>query len=166
MPVISVRKDPKTLSMTVSAEFAATVDRVWQLWEDPRQLERWWGPPTYPATFEELDLRPGGRARYYMTGPEGDKPHGWWQVLAAERPTRIEILDGFADPQGKPLDDMPSTTMHVSISPIETGTRMEIRSVFPSLEAMEQLTAMGMEEGLKEALGQIDDILAAQRLPA
>ena len=166
MPVISIQKDPKNLSLTATAEFAASVDRVWQLWEDPRQLERWWGPPTYPATFEELDLRPGGRARYFMTGPEGDQPHGWWQIVAAERPKRLEILDGFADPQGKPRDDMPSMTMHVSIAPIETGTRMEIRTVFPSVEAMEQLTAMGMEDGLREALGQIDDILAAQRLPA
>jgi hypothetical protein len=37
---------------------------------------------------------------------------------------------------------------------------MAIRSVFPTLEAMEQLVNMGMEEGLKEALGQIDAILA------
>jgi uncharacterized protein YndB with AHSA1/START domain len=166
MPVISVRKDPQTLTLTATAEFAATVERIWQLWEDPRQLERWWGPPTYPATFEELDLRPGGRARYYMTGPEGDKPHGWWQIVAAEPPQRIEILDGFADADGKPLAEMPSMTMHVSIAPIDSGTRMEIRTVFPSVEAMEQLTAMGMEEGLREAIGQIDALVAGDRIPA
>ena len=165
MPVINIHKDAKNLSLTATAEFPVSVDRVWQLWEDPRQLERWWGPPAYPATFEELDLRSGGRARYYMTGPEGDQPHGWWQVLAAERPKRIEILDGFAGPDGKPLDDMPSMTMHVTIAPLDNGSRMEIRTVFPSIEAMEQLTAMGMEEGLREALGQIDALVAEQRLP-
>ena len=37
---------------------------------------------------------------------------------------------------------------------------MSIESVFPSTEAMEQLLAMGMEEGLKQAVGQIDAILA------
>jgi uncharacterized protein YndB with AHSA1/START domain len=51
MTVISMDTNPEALSMTLVAEFDAGVERVWQLFEDPRQLERWWGPPTYPATF-------------------------------------------------------------------------------------------------------------------
>ena len=39
-------------------------------------------------------------------------------------------------------------------------TRMSIESIFPSTEAMEQVLAMGMEEGLTQAVGQIDAILA------
>jgi hypothetical protein len=38
--------------------------------------------------------------------------------------------------------------------------RMTIQSTFPSAEAMEQLVAMGMEEGLNQAVEQIDAILA------
>jgi uncharacterized protein YndB with AHSA1/START domain len=45
--VTAVRKDPQSRTMTVVAEFEASPERVWQLWADPRQLERWWGPPTY-----------------------------------------------------------------------------------------------------------------------
>ena len=74
MTVTAVRKDPETLTMTLEAEFDASPDRVWQLWADPRQLERWWGPPTYPATFTKHDLAPGSRVEYHMTGPEGDQP--------------------------------------------------------------------------------------------
>ena len=51
MTVTAVRKDPAALTMTLTAEFDASPERVWELWADPRQLERWWGPPTYPATF-------------------------------------------------------------------------------------------------------------------
>jgi uncharacterized protein YndB with AHSA1/START domain len=51
MTVTAVRKDPHALTMTIDAEFDASLERVWQLWADPLQLERWWGPPTYPATF-------------------------------------------------------------------------------------------------------------------
>jgi hypothetical protein len=50
MTVMAVQKDPQNLTMTLTAEFDAPPMRVWQLWSDPRQLERWWGPPTYPAT--------------------------------------------------------------------------------------------------------------------
>ena len=41
------------------------------------------------------------------------------------------------------------------------GTRMVIETRFPSAEAMEQLLAMGMEEGMAAAVGQIDDLLEA-----
>ena len=70
MTVTAVRKDPKTLTMVLTAEFDASPERVWELWADPRQLERWWGPPTYPATFTTHDLTPGSHVEYHMTGPE------------------------------------------------------------------------------------------------
>ena len=50
MTVTDVRKDPTALTMEIVSEFSAPIDRVWQLLADPRQLERWWGPPTHPAT--------------------------------------------------------------------------------------------------------------------
>jgi uncharacterized protein YndB with AHSA1/START domain len=164
MTVTSVQRDPDTMTMTITSEFDATVKRVWQLWDDPRQLERWWGPPAYPATFVDHDLSPGGTASYYMTGPEGDQPHGYWRVTAVDAPHRLEFEDGFADDEGKPNPDLPITTCRVTLDETPTGgTRMTIASAFPSVEAMEQMLAMGMEEGMREALGQIDTILAPTR---
>lgn len=161
MTVTALRKDPEALTLTVDAEFDATPERVWQLWADPRQLERWWGPPTYPATVTSHDLRPGGRVEYHMTGPEGDTPAGYWELVEVDPPRRIVFYDGFANPDGSPSDEFPGTTASVTIAAIGGGrTRMTIESRFPDLAAMEQLTAMGMEEGLKGALGQIDAILA------
>ena len=84
MTVTDIRKDPQSRTMTLEAEFDASPERVWQLWADPRQLERWWGPPTYPATFDSHDLRPGGLVEYHMTGPEGDQPRGFWNVVEVE----------------------------------------------------------------------------------
>lgn len=160
MTVTSVRKDTQALTMTITAELDASVDRAWQLWADPRQLERWWGPPTYPATFVDHDLAPGGRSTYFMTGPDGDKPHGWWQVLAADPPHRLELKDGFADDTGTPNDDMPTMIMVVTLAEIDGGrTSMTIETRFPSLDAMDQLLSMGTEEGMAAALAQIDEIL-------
>ncbi len=161
MTVTSVRKDPGTLTMTITADLDATAERAWQLWADPRQLERWWGPPTYPATFVDHDLATGGRVTYFMTGPDGDKSHGWWQVLATEPPHRLEFKDGFADDSGAPNDAMPTMTVVVTLTDRDGGgTVMAIKTRFPSLEAMEQLVSMGMEEGMAAALAQIDEILA------
>jgi uncharacterized protein YndB with AHSA1/START domain len=164
MSLTDVRKDSENLTMTVTAEYDVTADRAWQLWADPRQLERWWGPPTYPATVEEHDLQPGGRVSYYMTGPEGDKARGWWKVLSAEPPRRLEIEDGFADDTGAPNPAMPTMVMRVDISDRPGGVTVTIVTRFPSAEAMEQLLGMGMEEGMREAMGQIDAILADTRV--
>jgi uncharacterized protein YndB with AHSA1/START domain len=161
MTVTNVHKDPEALTMSITAELDAPVDRAWQLWADPRQLERWWGPPTFPATFVDHDLTPGGRVTYFMTGPEGDKFHGWWEVRAVEAPRRLELKDGFADDSGAPNDAMPVTIMVMTLAERDGGgTVMTIESQFPSLEAMEHLVSMGMEEGITAALGQIDGILA------
>jgi uncharacterized protein YndB with AHSA1/START domain len=161
MTVTAVRKDPEKLTMTLDAEFEATPERVWQLWADPRQLERWWGPPNYPATFTDYDLRPGGRAAYYMTTPEGDKPSGYWDIVEVDPPRRLSVHDGFANADGTPNTEMGSGEMHVTIEALGEGrTRMSIENVFPDTATMEQLLAMGQEEGMIGALGQIDAILA------
>ncbi len=161
MTVTAVNKDPQNLTLTLDAEFDAPADRVWQLWADPRQLERWWGPPAYPATVTSHDLRKGGRVEYHMTGPTGDQPHGYWEIVDAQPPHRLSFRDGFADADGRPNTDMPMNDVHVTIAEAGDGrTRMSIQSVFPDTAAMEQVLAMGMEQGLTEAVGQIDAILA------
>ena len=161
MTVTAVRKDPQALSLTLNAEFDAPADRVWQVWADPRQLERWWGPPTYPATVDSHDFRPGGRVEYHMTGPEGDKPRGYWEIVEAEAPRRIVFRDGFANDDGSPNKELPISTVQVTIEAVGGNrTRMSVASIFPNTEAMEQVLAMGMEQGLTDAIGQIDAILA------
>ena len=161
MTVTAVRKDPAALTMTLDADFDAPADRVWQLWADPRQLERWWGPPTYPATVDSHDLRPGGRVEYHMTGPEGDQPRGYWEVVEADAPRRIVFRDGFAHDDGSPNNELPMNEVQVTIEEVGGNrTRMSIASIFPNTEAMEQVLSMGMEEGLTQAVGQIDAILA------
>jgi len=160
MTVISTDKNPEALSLTLVAEFDAGLERVWRLFEDPRQLERWWGPPTYPATFYKHDFVPGGRASYYMTGPEGDKAYGWWEFTSIESPRQLEFDDGFADSDGNPTGEFGISHATVSLEPLGERTRMTIHSEFESEEQLEQMMAMGMEEGLKEAVGQIDSILA------
>jgi uncharacterized protein YndB with AHSA1/START domain len=161
MTVTAVEKDARALTMTMTAEFDASPERVWQLWADPRQLERWWGPPTYPATFTDHDLRPGGHVAYHMTGPEGDQPRGWWEVVEVNPPRSLVFRDGFADDEGRPNPDLPVTETRVTIDRVgDTRTRMTLQSIFPDSEAMEKILAMGAEEGLREAIGQIDAILA------
>jgi uncharacterized protein YndB with AHSA1/START domain len=161
MTVIDTTKDVATLTLTITARFDAPVERVWQVWEDPRLLERWWGPPSYPSTVVEHDLSPGGKVHYFMTSPEGEQHHGWWKVLEVDAPERLAFEDGFADSEGTPLDDGLVTRGSVSLEADGEGTVMRIVSTFPSAEVMEQMSAMGMVEGITGSLDQIDGLLVA-----
>ena len=160
MSVTDVQKDVINLTMTIKAEFQAVISDVWNLFEDPRVLERWWGPPTYPATFVEHNLSPGGRMSYFMTGPESDRPRGWWRVLEVDAPRRLVFENGIADAEGNPDPSIPFMLMGVVLSEIPGGvTRVTVTTSFPSAAAMEQYLTMGMEEGLTQAVSQIDALL-------
>jgi uncharacterized protein YndB with AHSA1/START domain len=161
MSVISVEKDFDSLSLTLVAEFDAPIERAWQLWADPRQLERWWGPPTHPATVEKHDLAAGGEVTYVMTGPGGEKSRGWWRVTSVNPPTSLEFVEGFADDDGTPIAGTPATTIRVQLTEHDGGTRMEVRSVFESREHMEELERMGATEIFVQTVGQMDALLAA-----
>jgi uncharacterized protein YndB with AHSA1/START domain len=159
MTVTGTDKDFDNLTITLVADFEAPIERVWDLWADPRKLERWWGPPTYPATFEKHDLSPGGEVTYFMTGPEGDTHRGWWRVTAVDPPTSLEFTDGFADEEGEPKEDMPITAVQIRLSDNDGSTRMEILSSFDSRDQMQELVDMGAVEGLQQSVGQMDALL-------
>jgi uncharacterized protein YndB with AHSA1/START domain len=160
MSVTSLDKDFDNLSLTLVADFDAPIERVWQLWADPRRLERWWGPPSYPATVEEHDLTAGGGVTYFMTGPAGERSRGWWRVTSVDPPKSLEFTDGFADQNGTPIADMPTTTVQVRLTETDGGTRMVLRSIFDSREHMDRLVDMGAPEVVQQTVGQMDALLA------
>ena len=159
MPVTAVETNLDDLMFVITTELDISAERAWELWSDPGQLERWWGPPTYPATVTEHNLVPGGRVAYCMTGPTGDEHPGWWSVTEVVAPRTLVFSDGFADESGLPNHDLPVIVSRVDIVDRPGGVTMTVSSDFPTREAMEQILAMGMVEGMTQAMGQIDGVL-------
>ena len=160
MPITSVTKDPEALTMTVVAEFPVPVARLWDAYTDPRQIERFWGPVEWPATFTRHDCAVGGRTDYLMTGPDGESSGGYWTWLAVDPGRSFEVEDGFATESGENNTDMPSMRMSFTFEETPDGSRLSTTTHFPSLEALEQLLGMGMEEGMRSAMSQIDAVVA------
>lgn len=160
MPITSLTSDPQALTMTVVGDYPVSVERLWQAYTDPRQLERFWGPETWPAKFTQHDFVVGGQAHYTMTGPDGATSSGWWIFRAIERLRRIDIEDGFSNPDGTPNTSMPTMRMSFTFEATPTGSRFTSVTRFPNVETMEQLVKMGMLEGLRSAMGQLDAVLA------
>jgi uncharacterized protein YndB with AHSA1/START domain len=163
MPVTSMTTDPATLSMTLVGDFPVPPERLWEAFANPRQLERFWGPPGYPATFGSWDLRVGGFAHYWMTSPEGQKFYGRWDVTAVDAPHSFTVTDAFADESGAVDSSVPTGVMTVTIEGTPEGSRLTVLSASPTLEALEQVIAMGQVEGMTQAMSQLDTVLADLR---
>ena len=163
MPVTTVTKDPDQLTLTIVADFPVPVRRLWDAYSDPRQIERFWGPPEWPATFTRHDMAAGGRSNYYMTGPEGDQAHGYWEFTDVRPGQSFEVVDGFANPDGTPNDDLPTTRVVFSFADAGEGSRQVSTSHFDTAEQLQTLLDMGMEEGTTAAMGQIEDVLSDLR---
>jgi len=157
--VVSTTKDVDALSLTLVAEFDAPPARVWSVWEDPRKLERWWGPPTFPATFTRHDFVVGGESRYYMTGPDGERPRGWWRIDSIDKPRRLEFANGLAGDDGEPMPGVEPMPGYVTFEQVGDRTRMTAVTRFVDAAQMEKMLGMGMQEGMVLAIGQIDDLL-------
>jgi uncharacterized protein YndB with AHSA1/START domain len=160
MPVTDVTHDMDHLTLTIVADFAAPVERIWQVYADARQLEKVFGPPTYPATFVDHTLEPGSRSTYYMTSPEGEKFAGVWDVETVSEPTGFTFEDAFADTDFNVQADMPVSKNSYAFAPHDGGTRATYVSTYASAEALQKVLDMGVVEGATSAINQIDDLVA------
>ena len=163
MPITSVSSDAKALTLTVVADYPVPVERLWDAYADPRQLEKFWGPEEWPASFTRHDMAVGGESHYSMTGPDGTKSRGWFHFLRVEPFRLIEVEDGFSRDDGSRNDEMPTMRMTFNFEKTKSGSRFTTVTHFPSVETMEQLVKMGMMEGMRSAMSQIDAVLADLR---
>ena len=159
MPVTDITTDPENLTMTLVADFAAPADRLWRAFTQPEQLERFWGPPGWPSTFTEFDFTVGGRARYHMTSPQGERSRGSWEFVKIEPESTFEVLDSFVDEDGSPTEGFPAMRMVFTFTSTADGSRMVNTTHFVSAEALEQTIAMGAIEGSRMAMDQLDAVL-------
>ncbi|WP_336660476.1 SRPBCC family protein [Leucobacter sp. USHLN153] len=160
MSITSVNTDPEQLTLTVVADFNVPVQRLWDAYTDARQIERFWGPPEYPATFTRHDAEPGGVSNYVMVGPDGDRSAGYWEWQSVDAPRSFEVRDGFASEDGTPNTELPSMRMVFEFEETGGGSRLTTTTHFNSREELEQLQQMGMEQGMQLAMGQIDAVVA------
>lgn len=159
MPITSVTKSAEDLTLTVVADFSVPLERLWDAYADPRQLEKFWGPVEWPATFTRHDMFPGGRSEYAMRGPDGEISAGYWEFVSVDRPKAFEVIDGFANEDGSTNDEMPSMRMTFSFEETSEGSRVISTTYFASVAELEQLVEMGMEDGMRSAMSQMDEVI-------
>lgn len=161
MTLRQIDRNAEAKTMVITADLKATITDVWRLWANPRLLERWWGPPGFPATFGHHDLTPGDTIIYFMSGLDGgDRFDGTWTVVGVEPLARLVLEDAIVEDDGTPSDGNSMTRMEIDFEAAGATTGMILTTHFDSVEGMEQHIATGTAEGMMACTSQIDALLA------
>jgi uncharacterized protein YndB with AHSA1/START domain len=84
-------------------------------------------------------------------------------MFVIDEPHRLEFANGLAGDDGEPLPGVDPMAARVTIESSDGGTRMTTESSFVDVAQMEKMLAMGMAEGMTQAVDQIDELLSSER---
>jgi uncharacterized protein YndB with AHSA1/START domain len=156
-PVIVITRDldaPRTL--------------VWQAWTDPAQLKQWFAPQGFSVPRAEVDLRPGGKSRIDMQGPDGAIYPNKGTFLEVVPPERLVYTDEV-DPDETAWGETPPPSNTQTITFEELGgnrTRLTVLIRLTSVEARDAMLEMGAEAGWNSSLDNLAAHLAGVRTEA
>lgn len=132
--------------LTLTRQFDASVDRVWDCWTEARRLERWFGPNDVDVDLAHFDLREGGDYRIVLRGRESGKlfpMRGVFEVIDPK--TRLVFTHGWEDESGSVPKD---TRITVTLSAKGTGTEL----VFTQTGLASEESRANHEDGWSQAL--------------
>lgn len=147
-------------------EFAAPRGLVFQAFSEAEHLKHWWGPRGWTLTVCHVDFRPGGVWHYCMkcTDENQGEFYGFeaWgkavyeDIVAAEQ---IVYVDYFSDAEGNNAEGMPSTKVTTLFLEHEGTTKLISRAYYESVEALQTVLDMGMEQGIRETWDRLSEYL-------
>jgi uncharacterized protein YndB with AHSA1/START domain len=145
--------------MIITRVYDAPRELVFDAWTDPDHLSEWWGPNGFRTTVHAQDLRPGGSSRYTMHGPDGTDYPNLQQYEEVAPPSRLVYAHGSPEEPGMFL---------VTVTFDDEGgkTRITLRSLFPSAEALQAVMKYGAIEGGQNTLDRFAAHLATSAVAA
>ncbi len=154
-----VDKQAKTVSIT--AEFDAERDLVWDAYTKPEILDQWWAPRPFVSKTKVMDFREGGRRFYAMVSPEGAERWVLQQYKSITPKTNFKLFNTFADENENP--ELPGSDWDLHFTEHDGKTIVNVSIYNESLERLEAMIAMGFKEGFTMTHGQLEDLLAEMK---
>jgi uncharacterized protein YndB with AHSA1/START domain len=152
----TVDKETKTVSIT--KEFAAELDLVWDAYTRAELLDQWWAPKPMTSRTKVMDFRVGGRRFYAMVTPEGAERWSVQKYTSITPKTSFKFFNAFADKDENP--ELPGSDWDFNFSEQDGTTKVSISIYNESLERLERIVASGFVEGAKAQLKNLEELLA------
>ena len=118
--------------ITIIRRCKAPRELVWQVWTDPRHVEKWWGPFGPDDTSSEIDLRVGGTFYVRMHAPDGTE-HPSRGVISELDPLEKIVMTG--DPAARDACGAglpPNAVITIRFEDDRLGTKVTLNTVFES----------------------------------
>ncbi|PYS92380.1 MAG: ATPase [Acidobacteria bacterium] len=156
-----VDKETKTVSIT--KEFEASRDLVWDAYTKPELLDQWWAPKPLTSRTKEMDFKVGGKRFYAMVTPEGQERWVLQQYKSITPKSNFTLFNAFAD-ENENLE-LPGSDWDLSFSEQDGTTKVSISIYNESLERLERMIEFGFREGTEAQLKNLEDLLANLQEP-
>jgi uncharacterized protein YndB with AHSA1/START domain len=146
--------EPGKQEIVITRFFDAPRKAVFEAYTDPGLIPEWWGPKSFTTIVDRMDVRPGGTWRFVQRDAAGNEYafHGvYHDVLSPERLVATFEFEGAPG--------------HVSLETAtfeeyDGRTRLTGTSVFQTVADRDEMLREGMEEGVKETMDRLADLLA------
>ena len=151
-----INKETKTV--TITKEFDASRDLVWDAYTKPELLDQWWAPKPLTSRTKEMDFKVGGRRFYAMVTPEGQERWVLQQFRSITPKTNFKLFNAFADENQNP--ELPGSDWDLNFTEEAGKTTVHISIYNESLERLERMAALGFKEGTESQFANLEQLLS------
>jgi len=151
--------DRENNTLTIKREFAANRQRVWDCHTKSELLNQWFAPKPLTTKTKSMDFREGGHWHYAMIDPSGTEYWGYTEYLTIDPIDNYTTRDAFSDETGKINSDLPTANWNVTFTDKGGNSLVHTVVTYPSLDGLEKVIEMGMQEGMTSTLERLDELL-------
>lgn len=151
--------DKEKNTLTIKREFAANRQLIWDCYTKAELLNQWFAPKPFSTKTKSMDFIEGGHWHYAMIEPNGTEYWGYTEYQDISPIDYYRSIDAFSDSKGTINPDLPRARWHVQFT--DEGAHSKVTTVvtYNSLEDIETVVNMGMEEGMISTLECLDELL-------
>lgn len=150
--------DKPTKTVTITKEFDAPRDLVWDAYTKPEILDQWWAPKPLTSETRAMDFKVGGRRFYAMVMPDGEKRWSVQEYKSITPKTNFKFYNTFADENEN--RELPGSDWDFNFTEESGKTTVHISIYNESLERLERMAASGFKEGTEGQLSNLENLLA------
>ena len=152
---MAAKGDESEREIVLTRTFEFRRELVWKAWTEVEHFKVWMGPNGYTNTMLEFDMKPGGRARYIMHGPDGTDYPNRLSFKEVKAPELLTYAHGAADDAGP--DDFQVRVLFEALGP--KSTKLTMRMLLASVEALEAVKKFGAVELGHQTLAKLGERL-------
>jgi uncharacterized protein YndB with AHSA1/START domain len=151
--------DKEKHALTIRREFLANRQLVWDAHTKSELLDQWFAPKPLTTKTKSMDFREGGHWIYAMVEPNGTEYWGRTDYLTIRPIDNYTALDAFCDNKGEINPELPRANWDVSFTDLDANAVVQTVVTYQSLNDLETVIQMGMQEGMTSTMEKLDDLL-------